>query len=231
MKVDPSAVIGSGVSMGEHVVIEEGAVIGANVSIGNYVVIKKGTVIGDGVSIGDLCVLGKTPVGNKKMARKPTAVLLPLVIHDHVRIGSGVVLYAGVVLGQDVLVGDQASIREHVTVGESSIIGRGAIVELRTTIGSRVTIQTGCYITGDMIVEDEVFIGPRCSSSNDKYMGMGNFPHKGPVVKRGAKIGNNATLLPGVIIGEQSIVGAGTVVTRDVMPGQTVVGNPGRPLK
>ncbi|AMA73964.1 N-acetyltransferase [Aneurinibacillus thermoaerophilus] len=106
---------------------------------------------------------------------------------------------------EDVLIGDLSSIREDVVVEESSIIGRNVIVEPATAIGKRVTIQTGSYITANMIIEDEVFIGPCCSSSNDKYMGMGNYPHKGPMIKRGAKIGNNATLLPGITIGEKAI--------------------------
>ena len=82
-----------------------------------------------------------------------------------------------------------------------------------------------------MEIEDEVFIGPCCSSSNDKYMGMGNFKHQGPIIKRGAKIGNNATLLPAVIIGENAIVGAGSVITKDVPANKTVVGNPGKVIK
>lgn len=83
------------------------------------------------------------------------------------------------------------------------------MVENNTKIGKRVTIQTGCYITADMTIEDEVFIGPCCSTSNDKYMGMGNYPYQGPTIKRGAKIGNNATLLPAVVIGEHAVIGAG----------------------
>lgn len=124
-----------------------------------------------------------------------------------------------------------ASIRERVTVGESSIIGRNVIVEPKTTIGKRVTVQTSSYITSDMIIEDDVFIGPCCSTANDKYMGRGNYHHQGPIIKQRARIGNNATLLPGITIGEEAIVGAGAVITKDVPSGQTYVGNPGRPIK
>ncbi|WP_047151980.1 acyltransferase [Aneurinibacillus tyrosinisolvens] len=230
MPHDPSIVFGKNVVLGEHVVIEPGVLVGDNAVIGNYVVIKKGTVLGNDVMIGDLVVLGKEPASSKKMARKPQKTLPPLHVKDNVKIGCNTVIYCGVVLDNDVLVGDLASIREEVYVGQSSIIGRNVIVEPNTTIGSRVTIQTGSYITADMVIEDEVFIGPCCSSSNDKYMGMGNFKHQGPIVKRGAKIGNNATLLPAITIGEKSIVGAGTVVTRDVPAGKTIVGNPGRLL-
>lgn len=229
--VHSSVVIGDNVTIGENVVIEENVIIGDSVSIGHHVVIKKDTKIGDFVQIGELTVLGKPTSSNKKMARKPGKALDPLVIDDHVIIGCNSVLYRGVKLSSGVFVGDLASIREKVVVGEDSIIGRNAIIETNTKIGKRVTIQTGCYITADMVIEDEVFIGPCCSSSNDKYMGMGNYKHQGPIIKRGAKIGNNATLLPAVTIGENAIVGAGSVITKDVPPNKTVIGNPGKIIK
>lgn len=222
---------GNNVSIGLHVVIEPRVSIGNDVSIGNFVIIKSDTHIGNGVRIGDFSVLGKEPSSNKKMALKPPADLPPLTIHDNVNIGCSVVLYKGVTLENDVLVGDMASIRERVTVEESSIIGRNVMIEPKTIIGKRVTIQTSSYITSDMIIEDHVFIGPCCSTSNDKYMGLGNYHHQGPIIKKQARIGNNATLLPGITIGEQAVVGAGAVITKDVPPKQTYVGNPGKPIK
>lgn len=193
--------------------------------------IKKDTTIGPYTQIGELSILGKPPSSNKKMRRKTEKDLEPLIIGDHVIVGCNSVIYREVKLDTGVFIGDLASIREKVIIGEDSIIGRNAIVETNTKIGKRVTIQTGSYITADMIIEDEVFIGPCCSSSNDKYMGKGNFKHQGPVIKRGAKIGNNATLLPAVIIGENAIVGAGSVITIDVPANKTIVGNPGRIIK
>lgn len=223
-------VAGADVTIGLHSVIEDGVVIGDRVTIGHGVIIRSGTVIGDDVQIGDLTVLGKVPFSNPKMAKKPSQQLDPLVIGAGARIGSSVVIYAGVALGPSVLVGDLASIRERVRIEESTIIGRNVAVEPNTVIGSRVTIQTSSYITSDMIIEDEVFVGPCCSTSNDKYMGLGNYRHQGPVLKRKCRIGNNATLLPGITIGEEAVVGAGAVVTKDVPANRTVVGNPARPL-
>lgn len=231
MNIDPGVMYGKNIKIGEQVVIEPDVTIGDDVTIGNFVVIKQGTRIGNGVKIDDLTVLGKAPFSNKKMALKPADRLCGLVIGDHVNIGCGVVIYRGVTLEQDVLVGDLASIRERVTVGESSIVGRNVIVEPKTIIGKYVTIQTSSYITSDMIIEDRVFIGPCCSTSNDKYMGLGNYRHQGPVIKKGARIGNNATLLPGITIGEDAVIGAGTVVTKNVPAKQTYVGNPSKPIK
>ncbi|PQP85688.1 hypothetical protein CPT76_34390 [Paenibacillus sp. AR247] len=75
-----------------------------------------------------------------------------------------------------------------------------------------------------MIIEDNVFIGPEVSTSNDKYMEPTKVPLKGPHIKKGARIGNNATLLPGIVIGENAVIGAGAVVTKDVTDGKTVKG-------
>ena len=227
---EPHGKIGANVRLGEGVVIEPGVMIGDDVAIGHFSVIKSGTVIGNGVTIGDLVVLGKRPSTNRKMALKPAQDLERLTIGNQVKIGSHVVIYRGVSIADDVLIGDLASIRERVEIGESSIVGRNVTVEPKTTIGRGVTIQTASYITSDMIIEDEVFIGPCCSTSNDKYMGRGNYKHQGPIIRRRARIGNNATLLPGIVIGEEAVVGAGAVVTKDVAARETVVGNPARPL-
>lgn len=200
--IHETAKIGKNVVLGEHAVIEENVVIGDNVTIGHHAIIKRDTHIGSGVKIGDLAVLGKAASSNKKMARQPKQAGAPLRIEDDAIVGASAVIYRDVLLEQGVFVGDMASIRENVAIGRESIIGRNAMVENNTRIGSKVTIQTGCYITADMTIEDEVFIGPCCSTSNDKYMGKGNYPYQGPTIKRGAKIGNNATLLPAVVVGE-----------------------------
>lgn len=234
--VAPFALIEGGVSLaegvfvGSHAVIERGARIGKGSRIGRHAVIGAGSILGENVEIGDFSLIGKRPSSGKKMARKPEDTGRPAVLGDSVRVGAHAVIYRDVLLEKDAYVGDLASIREHVEVGEGSIIGRGVMVELNCRIGRNVTIQTGSYITGDMTVEDGAFIGPCASSSNDKYMGMGNFPHQGPTVKKGARIGNNATLLPAVVIGDGAVVGAGAVVTKDVPSEVTVVGSPARPL-
>lgn len=226
--IHSSVTFGENVNIGNYVIIEENVLIGDHVTIGNHVIIKKNTKIGNGVQINEFTVLGKDTSTNKKMSRKPSTSKDPLIIENDVIIGCNCVIYRSVLLNNGVFVGDLSSIRENVTVGEDSIIGRNVMVENNTNIGKLVTIQTGCYITADMIIEDNVFFGPCCSTSNDKYMGMGNYKHQGPIIKKGAKIGNNATLLPAVVIGENSIIGAGSVVTKDVPANKTIVGNPGR---
>ncbi|PZE21133.1 acyltransferase [Paenibacillus xerothermodurans] len=220
-RIDPSW------SLGYNVVIENGVTLGRNVRIGHNTVIFAGTVIADDVTIGCNSVVGCQPYQNS-LVRNGVTGQGPLIIGEQSRIGNGVVLYSGTALGEGVLVADLASIRERVTIGNGTIIGRNAKIECRTAIGQRCVIQTGAYITADMVVEDDVFIGPEVSTSNDKYMSRAPYKLLGPRIRQGASIGNNATLLPGIVIGAKSVIGAGSVVTKDVPEYATVVGVPAR---
>ena len=123
-----------------------------------------------------------------------------------------------------------ASIRENVAIGRESIIGRNAMVENNTRIGSKATIQTGCYITADMTIEDEVFIGPCCSTSNDKYMGKETTRIKVQLLKEERKSGITQHCCRRLSSG-RAVIGAGAVITKDVPAGKTAVGNPGRLMK
>ncbi|GAB1810622.1 N-acetyltransferase [Priestia megaterium] len=216
--------------IGNNVVLEEGVTIGEKVVIGHNTIILKGTDIGNNVEIGSNCVLGIQPSGNQRM-RKIDESSKQLIIKNGTRIGHGVSIYSGTIISQNVFIGDQASIRENVSVSEETVIGRAAIIELNSTIGKRCTIQTLAYVTGDTILEDNVFIGPCVSMSNDKYMGAEEYTLKGPIIKEGAKIGNNASLLPGIIIGRESIVGAGSVVTKNINNYEIVAGVPARRIR
>ncbi|OFW81015.1 MAG: hypothetical protein A2201_01450 [Alicyclobacillus sp. RIFOXYA1_FULL_53_8] len=228
--VETTAKLGRGCTLGVHAVIHADVVLGDDVQIGDNVVILKGTEVGDRVVVGANSVLGKQPMSNRRVKRKARDVG-PLKIQSDVSIGAGVVLYAGTSIATGVLIGDQASVREHVDIGEDSVIGRAVTVELNTHIGQRVVLQTGSYITGDSVIEDDVFVGPEVSTSNDKYMGLKPFVYQGPHIETKARVGNNATLLPGVRIGAESIVGAGAVVTKDVAPNDVVVGNPAHSIR
>jgi UDP-2-acetamido-3-amino-2,3-dideoxy-glucuronate N-acetyltransferase len=99
-------------------------------------------------------------------------------------------------------------------------------------IGDRVTIKSGVQIWDGLLIEDEVFIGPNVSFTNDKYPKSRNeaFQCLNTYVESGAVIGGGAVILPGVRIGKCAIVGAGAVVTEDVAAGSTVVGNPARTI-
>ena len=127
------------------------------------------------------------------------------------------------------VVADQAHVRERTEIGDESVVGRGASVENDVRVGSRVRMQTGSYVTAWSVVEDDVFIAPCAIFTNDPTAGRrsAGMELRGPVLRRGCRIGAGAVLLPGVEIGADAFVGAGAVVTRDVPPGALVVGRPG----
>ncbi len=232
--ISKSARIGENVKIGENVVIEDGVIIEDDVVIGHNVVIRKDTFIGRGSVIFDNTVLGKIPFKAKASATTEIKELPPLRIGENVTIGASCVVYRGAILENIVFVGDLASIREDVVIGEGTIIGRGVTVENKIHIGKWVKIETNAYITALSTVEDHCFIAPMVTFTNDPFMGRTKerFKHfKGPILKRGSRIGANATILPGIVIGEDAVVGAGSVVTKDVPPKVIVVGVPARYLK
>ena len=151
------------------------------------------------------------------------------VIGNGATIRSGTVVYASVRVGHGFRTGHNVLIRENTVIGDGVLIGTNSVVDGNCRIGDNVSVQTGVYITTNTTLEDEVFMGPCSVTSNDKYMVRGA-ELIGPLIKRGARIGANATILPGVVVGEGAVVGAGSVVTRDIGDGETVVGNPARRL-
>lgn len=118
-------------------------------------------------------------------------------------------------------------------IGADCNICAHVFIENETRLGDRVTIKCGVSIWDGVELEDDVFVGPNASFCNDRHPRSGNkdFRLEKILVRRGASIGAGAVLLPGVEIGEQAVVGAGAVVTRDVPPRAIVVGNPARVLK
>jgi acetyltransferase-like isoleucine patch superfamily enzyme len=125
-------------------------------------------------------------------------------------------------------------VRERCELGDEVVIGRGSHVENDTSIGARTRVQANAYLTAYSTVEEDVFIAPCVVTTNDNFMGRTEKRHaliKGPTIRRGARIGGGAILLPGIEIGEEAFVGAGAVVTRDVPARKLVVGNPARVLR
>lgn len=115
-------------------------------------------------------------------------------------------------------------------IGRDCNLNAHCLVENDVVIGDRVTLKSGVFLWDGTTVEDDVFIGPNATFTNDKFPRSRRKPAEFQriVVKRGASIGANATILGGVTVGEGAIVGAGSVVTRDVPPGVIVRGNPAR---
>jgi acetyltransferase-like isoleucine patch superfamily enzyme len=124
-------------------------------------------------------------------------------------------------------------LRERSAVGRESVIGRGCSIENDVLIGARVKVQTNSYITAFSELEDDVFVAPCVVTTNDMTAGRRgrDVPLRGPRLRRACRIGGGAVLLPGVEIGEEAFVGAGSVVTRDVAPRSLVFGSPARHVR
>ena len=196
-------------------------------------VVFEGTKLGDGVEIGPGSVVGKQPTLGRRSTAKRDA-LDPLEVGEGSAILALAVVFAGTRLGRNVVVGDQACVRERCEIGDEVVIGRGSLVENDVTIGARTRIQANAYVTAYSTLEEDVFIAPGVVTTNDNYMGRTEKrldEMRGPTIRRGARIGGGAVLLPGIEIGEEAFVGAGAVVIRSVAPRTVVVGNPARLLR
>jgi acetyltransferase-like isoleucine patch superfamily enzyme len=136
-------------------------------------------------------------------------------------------------------IGDGTTIWQFVVILKGAKIGSNCnicantLIENNVIIGDNVTIKSGVYIWDGTVIEDNVFIGPCVAFTNDKYPRSKVYPNEFAkiTIKKNASIGANATILPGITIGENSMVGAGSVVTKDVPANVIVVGNPAKPIQ
>lgn len=231
-EISPKAKIGKDCVIGRNVFIMDDVRIGDNAYIGHNVVIHEGVKIGNDCHIDDNSVLGRMPKTGAFSKNKIAGELPALEIGDGCVISACAVIYQGTKIGNGVMIGDLVSIREKNIIGDETIIGRMVTMEPRTIIGRKVRTAAVTHLTSDMIIEDGVFVGSHISTTNDNTMGQGaGGRYKGPHFKRGSRIGSNSTFLPGVVVGEDAVVAAGAVVTKDVPPKKLVMGVPARIMR
>lgn len=232
--IDTTAKIGANFTCGEFCVIEKNAVIGDDCILGHNIVIREGTVLGNNVRVDDNTVIGKQPLRSKRSIFKSDKAYQPAKIGNECLIGAQVVIYTGSEISNNVLIADSAAVREDVKVGEFTIIGRSCTVENFTTIGKKCKLETNSYITAYSTIEDYCFIAPGVVTTNDNYLGRTEerFKHfKGVTIRKGGRIGGGAVILPGIEIGEDAVIAAGAVVTKNVPAKKIYIGSPAKEFR
>ncbi len=199
----------------ENMLIYGKSSIGGNSILGENIVIGYPTaqILKDakskGLTINDMDFRGAT-IGANAVIRPNTTI------------------YTDVEIGNNFRTGHNVLIRENTSIGDDVLIGTNTILDGRTIIGNNVSIQGNVYIPLNVTVEDYVFIGPCAVLTNDKYPIRIKSDLRGPTLRRGASVGANSTILPGMEIGEGAMVAAGALVTRDVPAWKLAIGFPAK---
>ncbi|MBO0368781.1 N-acetyltransferase [Pseudomonas putida] len=136
-------------------------------------------------------------------------------------------------IGQGSRIWQFAVVLNGARIGKDCNICAHTFIEGGVTVGDNVTVKCGVYLWEGITVEDNVFIGPNATFTNDRQPRSKQYPDsfEKTVLKRGCSIGANATLLPGITVGESAMVGAGAVVTKDVPAYSVVAGNPAKVIR
>jgi len=197
-----------------------------NISNGNKILYQN-VKLGKNVQIGDFVIIGIHPSGRSNCKNLET------IIGDDSIIRSHTVIYAGVRIGNNFNCGHGVKIREDTLIGDNSQVGTNSQIEGLVKIGSNVKIHTNVHIGQKSVIEDDVFIAPGTVLTNVLHPLCINAKEclKGPLIKERAKIGANTTILPHIIIGENALIGSGSVVVKDIPDNMVAVGNPAKIIK
>lgn len=194
--------------------------------ISKTAIIHPGVKLGKGCVIEDFVIIGTPPKG---------AVLgeLETVIGDNAVIRSHTVIYAGNKIGNNFQTGNKANIRELNEIGDDVSIGTLSVIEHHVKIGHGVRIHSQAFIPEYCVLENGCWIGPNVVLTNAKYPNSPDTKHnlQGVTIRKNAVIGANVTILPGICVGEGALIGAGTVITKDVSDEAVVYGNSPNVLK
>lgn len=184
-------------------------------NLSGHVILKGSYALDDNVVLGY-----KTP------RSIPTSTLA---IGSGANIRYGTVIYEGSKIGSGLETGHNVVIREENNLGNDVGVWGNSVIDYGCQIGNNVKIHTGVYVAQFTTIEDDVFLGPGVTITNDPHPLCADCTKEnGPTIKRGARIGANVTILPGVVVGEHALIGAGSVVTRDMPARKVAYGNPAK---
>lgn len=252
--VSESANIGNNVILGKNIIIGDNVLIGDDVVIGNNVIIKNNVKIDNNVIIGnnnvientdinkntvihDNCILGygHTTGWVSRESNSRDLVFDKLQIGEDCLIREGTTIYVGAKLGNKVKIHHKVLIRERSIIGDNTSIGSMCDLEGHLIIGNNCSIHSNVHLCYDTKIGDYVFIAPFCVTTNGNPMSYKRpelyekFGYeKGPIIESGCQIAVHVTILPRVKIGYESIIGANSIVTRDVEPLSIMIGNPAK---
>lgn len=183
---------------------------------------KKFVIIGENSSIDSTVIIGEIP--------ERTVEEKYLTIGVNAKIRSHSVIYIGSTIGDNFSTGHNVVVREENIVGNDVKIWGNSIVDYGCKIGNNVKIHSHVYISQFTIIEDKAFFAPGVITGNDPHPGCEKSREclKGPIIKQRAQIGLNVTILPYVTVGEYALIGAGSVVTKDIPDRKVALGNPAR---
>jgi acetyltransferase-like isoleucine patch superfamily enzyme len=207
------------IKLGDHVVVGAGAVLCGGTEAGDGARIEEHTIVGK-PELG--YAVGRTYAGSGARTR----------LGANTTLRAGAIVYAGCEIGANTAVGHQTLIRSHVKIGDDCVLGHFLVIERECQIGSRVRLSPHSHITSATVIGNDVFLGAGIRTVNDKHL-IWRDPDREPDLlpprfENGAKVGSGSTILSGVIVGEHALVGAGSVVTRDIPGGATAFGVPAR---
>lgn len=204
--------------------------IGEGVGIGVNVVLHDGAVLEDGCTIDHGAVVGRpTRLGPHSRAAPPEPA--PTVVGASAVVGCNAILCTGARVAERAVAADHSLMRERSSLGEESVLGHNAALGAGTAVGARVRIMNASLLVARSRVEDDVFVGPSMVVLNDNAAGRrppGAPPLPGLVLRRRCRIGGAVVFLPGLEVGEDAFVAAGSLVTHDVPAGALVMGSPAR---
>ncbi len=182
--------------------------------------------LGKDCIVEDYAIIGALPAGTGEED-------LETIIGDNAHIRTHTVIYAGNRIGNNFQTGNKANVRELNEIGDNVSIGTMSVIEHHVRIGHGVRIHSHVFVAEYSILEKECWIGPGVVITNAKYPKSPGAKEmlEGAHIKENAIVGANCTLLPSVVIGKHALIGAGSVIAKDVPAGDVMVGNPAKRIK